>query len=90
MGSAVARIRIGRPLLGDVVESALSKFGITAERVSGWFGGRNCGCKERKELLNRLDRWARNVIGLGTSDTGVVDEQLREATGESGSTKDNP
>ena len=41
-----------RPIMvGDVVEIALAKIGITAERVEG-VTGKPCGCKRRKSLLN--------------------------------------
>jgi len=47
--------------LGDVVEAALTKVGITEERVSQWLG-RKCNCKSRREKLNKLSKWARNVL----------------------------
>jgi hypothetical protein len=47
--------------LGDRVHSALSAVGITEERVSAWVG-ENCGCKERRERLNRLSDWAERVL----------------------------
>lgn len=43
--------------LGDAVKRALDAVGITQERVERWLG-RKCGCKERREKLNRLGRWA--------------------------------
>ncbi|MFA5376320.1 MAG: hypothetical protein WC455_11300 [Dehalococcoidia bacterium] len=46
--------------LGDVLEAALSKVGITHDRVDAWLG-RPCGCAERKERLNRLFSWARSI-----------------------------
>lgn len=48
-------------LLGDVVERALSKLGISEEKVSKWLG-RPCGCPERKEKLNTLHLWALRVL----------------------------
>lgn len=51
-----------RPGLGDAVESALTRIGISRERVEAWLG-RPCGCAERKEKLNRLGRWAARVLG---------------------------
>ena len=42
--------------LGDAVETALSSVGITEDRVTRWLG-RNCGCRDRKERLNRFSRW---------------------------------
>jgi|TARA_B100001939_G_scaffold189616_1_gene163218 hypothetical protein len=40
--------------LGTAIESALSKMGITPERIQRVFGINECGCKERKKYLNRL------------------------------------
>jgi hypothetical protein len=48
--------------LGDNVQRALTAVGVTEERVQAWAGG-PCGCKERQEKLNALDRWARRVAG---------------------------
>lgn len=48
--------------LGDVIESALSKVGVTPERVER-FLGRPCGCKERKQKLNQLSAWAMRTLG---------------------------
>ena len=47
--------------LGDIIEQALTKIGITKERVEEWLGG-PCGCEERKEMLNRLSRWAKRIL----------------------------
>src|SRR5205823_1705059 len=47
--------------LGDVVESALVKIGITKERVEKWVGA-PCGCNERRVKLNALGSWAKRVI----------------------------
>jgi hypothetical protein len=54
-----------RPGLGDRIESALSAIGITPER---WVATKEliglpptCGCMERKESLNRLDSWLREL-----------------------------
>lgn len=44
--------------LGDLIEGALSKVGITHDRVDAWLG-RPCGCPERKARLNALFSWAR-------------------------------
>ena len=46
--------------LGDLIEGALSKVGITHDRVGAWLG-RPCGCAERKRRLNRLFSWARSI-----------------------------
>lgn len=42
--------------LGDTIESALSRAGITSERVRDWLG--DCGCEQRKARLNALGAWA--------------------------------
>jgi hypothetical protein len=47
--------------LGDDVSHALSKVGITEERVSAWLG-RPCGCGERRRKLNQLGSWAKSVM----------------------------
>ena len=47
--------------LGDVIEKALSAVGVTEERVTKALG-RPCGCKERREKLNRLSLWAARVV----------------------------
>ena len=46
--------------LGDVIESALQKFGITEERFKTWFGLQECGCSKRKKWLNGLFSWKKN------------------------------
>ena len=43
--------------LGDIVESALNKFGITQERFKHWFNLQSCNCTERKKYLNNLFSW---------------------------------
>ena len=43
--------------LGDVVEGALNKFGITQERYKEWFGLQECNCTKRKKYLNNLFSW---------------------------------
>jgi len=48
--------------LGDAVESALSKVGVTKERVEDWLG-RPCGCVERQKRLNDLSEWAQVTAG---------------------------
>jgi hypothetical protein len=48
-------------MLGDLIESALTKVGITHERVERWLG-RPCGCEERREKLNQIHAWAKSVI----------------------------
>jgi hypothetical protein len=43
--------------LGDIVESTLSKLGITQERYKTFFGLEECGCTERKKWLNGILSW---------------------------------
>ena len=50
--------------LGEHVESILTTFGITKDRVENWVGG-PCGCEERKQKLNALGEWAANAAGRG-------------------------
>jgi len=41
--------------LGDLLESAFAKFGITEESVKKWPGmAHACRCNQRKEFLNKL------------------------------------
>lgn len=40
--------------LGDRVADGLAAVGITKQRVSRWTGKKDCGCKKRQELLNKL------------------------------------
>lgn len=64
--------------LGDVVESALARVGITSDRVSNWIG-RPCGCEERKQKLNQLSAWARRVLrGKKDNAQKYLDEILKE------------
>jgi hypothetical protein len=51
---------IQRRGLGDVVESTLTKFGITQERYKSWFGLQECNCTKRKKWLNGLFSWKVN------------------------------
>lgn len=48
-------------LLGDRVEEALQKIGVTSDKVSRWLG-KPCGCEERKARLNQLHTWASRVV----------------------------
>ncbi len=43
--------------LGDLVESALTKFGITEEKFKSWLNLKECGCSKRKKYLNKLLSW---------------------------------
>ena len=49
--------------LGDKVESALKRVGITQDRVKRFTGKKSCGCSKRKEKLNALGKWAKKSIG---------------------------
>lgn len=46
--------------LGDVIEEALERFGITEERFKSWFGLKECNCTKRKKFLNNLFSWKKN------------------------------
>lgn len=48
-------------MLGDLIETALKRVGITQESVERFVGG-PCGCKERRDKLNALDAWARRIL----------------------------
>lgn len=43
--------------LGDVVESVLSKLGITEEKFKSWFALHECNCSKRKAWLNNVFSW---------------------------------
>ena len=47
------QITSARPQLGDRLAGVLAAGGITKERVSKVLG-RDCGCKKRQELLNKI------------------------------------
>ena len=49
----------GQVGLGDVVEAALQKFGITEEKFKKWFNLKECGCSKRKKWLNGIFSWKR-------------------------------
>ena len=65
-GDPQAVLRVVRPPrapgLGDRVHDALGAVGITPERVAAALGVEDCGCEERRELLNE---WG-YAIGIGT------------------------
>lgn len=50
-------------MLGDAVQVALDRLGVTPERVERWLGW-PCGCSERKEKLNALHLWAKQSSRL--------------------------
>ena len=63
-------------LLGDHVKNALKKVGISEERVTKWLG-RPCGCAKRRQKLNDLDVWVRNILsGQTEGGTKELDEVL--------------
>jgi hypothetical protein len=43
--------------IGDVVESVLTKFGITEEVFKSWFKISECSCTDRKKFLNGVFHW---------------------------------
>ena len=51
--------------LGDVVEAALNKFGITEQKFKSWFGLQECRCTQRKAFLNNLFSWHRKKKANG-------------------------
>ena len=40
--------------VGDAVESVLTMFGITEERLKTLLGVKECGCSKRKQMLNEF------------------------------------
>ena len=46
--------------LGDMVEAALTKFGITQERFKAWATLEECSCTYRKRFLNNLLSWKKS------------------------------
>lgn len=54
-----ARFVEAKPL-GDTVALALSKIGLSKERVNQWLG--SCRCAHRQEKLNQLSLWAARVL----------------------------
>jgi len=53
----ISKEELQRRGLGDVVESTLTKFGITQERYKEWFGLQECNCTKRKKWLNNFLSW---------------------------------
>lgn len=47
--------------LGDMVSGVLASVGVTEESVGRWLG-KPCGCKERREKLNRLGTWVKRML----------------------------
>jgi hypothetical protein len=57
--------------LGDVIETTLSAIGITEEkmnRIAEWVGVSGCGCKARKEKINKLHKWANEMLAGNKSE----------------------
>jgi len=50
-----------KQLFGDHVAESLKRIGITPSSVEKLIG-KKCHCEERRQLLNRLDAWARNKM----------------------------
>ena len=48
--------------LGDTVEKVLEVTGIS--KVAKWLLGEDCGCEERKEALNKLFPYRKNIMCL--------------------------
>ena len=48
--------------LGDAIHEALTRAGITDERVARWVGRECGGCRRRQEKLNALGQWAARVL----------------------------
>ncbi len=69
---------VGRMLIGDIVANALSSVGVTDERVSKWMG-KPCACKERREKLNQLERWALRVFGFKNIPLSDAEKAAKEA-----------
>jgi len=45
---------MGSKGFGDTIKKILSKIGLTEERFKKLFGKEDCGCDERKGILNRI------------------------------------
>jgi hypothetical protein len=69
-------------LLGDAVKTALTRVGITSDRIEAWLG-QHCGCAERKEKLNQLHRWVVGVfLGRVVDAKKRLDEIIEEGANE--------
>lgn len=60
--------------LGDLISKALAAVNITEERVTKALG-RPCGCKEKREMMNRLSAWAARI---GQGKTEDAEKYLNE------------
>lgn len=66
--------------LGDRIEAALSSVGVTKQVVEK-FLGEPCGCAERQEKFNQLDKWARAVaLGAVGNAKGFLEKIFRGET----------
>lgn len=79
----MARERPKRLGLGDAIESVLSAVGITPDRVSRLIG-KDCGCKQRKEWLNRVTLWARQSKSLPADEAAKHFEDMEREKKEGG------
>jgi hypothetical protein len=68
------------PELGDMLESVLTRVGVTKERVTRWLG-RPCKCRERQEKLNQLGRWMASLVS-GKLEEGEAKGHLERMTEE--------
>lgn len=66
--------------IGDILEAALAKVGITSDRVSTWLG-RPCKCRERRNRLNALGKWAYRVF-TGKIAGEEAEKQITEVIGD--------
>jgi hypothetical protein len=55
-------------MLGDRIESLLLTVGISSARIESWLGV-DCGCAERRDMLNALDTTLRRVTRDGVEKT---------------------
>lgn len=47
--------------MGDKIAKALAAVGVTPEAVEAWLG-QPCRCRERRDRLNAVGRWASRVL----------------------------
>lgn len=66
--------------IGDMLERALTRVGITKERVEAYLG-RPCRCRERQRKLNELGQWARGLI-TGKTQPAEAEERLNVILGD--------
>jgi hypothetical protein len=51
--SVAAVRRLPRIAVGDLVETMLTRIGISKDRVTQWLRVQDCGCAKRQKLLNQ-------------------------------------